>query len=368
MSEISTLVDLRAHCVVSYVFYISSCKETHVYPLLIHNPNRDALDIRHIQPWRDSWKNPLGVYTSLANLPDGSSTNMNKLMEMSFLKGSDVRQYVMPWLEATGFIKRNYDEITVLSVPEFRVIPDVSQLFRSVHHIDRKPLPEDAGELRKLRRRFSPWQTGEDAYQFYLANYDKDSVDVPMLGFDEHKLRGILCELQASGLVNTFATPDKFIYPPWDTPKENAEDAVANWLKSPDAEPAAHLEPKSTDPKWKRFLNGYKAMARHLGIDVHDRRDDVSHAKKLMKEHKQDRYKVYMLAAHFLLNRSDFAEDLAFTISRFGYSFRTFRTHVDAIAADYETKQYQLYKGKKDWPQIELAQEGFDYKTEFKDW
>lgn len=196
------------------------------------------------------------------------------------------------WLEATGFIDRNKNENTVLSVPEFRQIPEVSQQFRSVHHIDKKPLPEDAGELIELRARFGVGQVGEDAYQFFLDNYDQESVDVPMLGIDRHKLRGMLCELQASGLVNTFARQDQLIYVPWDLPKEQSREAVEAWLRSPDAEPAAHLEPKNTHPKWKRFLDAYKSMAKHFTrTSIVIRKDDVTLAKKLVKQSGQDRYR-----------------------------------------------------------------------------
>lgn len=336
--------------------------------LTVRNLAGSSLRVAGIGRWRGAHPNELAVYTVLSDLPDGALTNARSLMDKSRINKTAMKS-ALPWLEAAGFIKREYDEITVLSVPEFRLIPDISQQFRSVHHIEKKPLPASDAELFDLRHRFGVGTVGEAAFQLYLDAHDKDSVDVPMLGIDKYKLRGMLCELQASGLVNTFARQDQFIYVPWDLPKEEAQEAVDIWLKSPDAEPAAHLEPKSTDPYWKRFLDAYKSLAKHFtGTSVVIRKEDIPLAKKLVREHDEFRLKLYHIAASFFLYYTDFEEDFEWDIKKFGYSFRTFYKHFEAIAAEYVVKQNRVFGGKEYWVYGELKDEGYDYKTEWEGW
>src|SRR5690606_14118346 len=97
-------------------------------------------------------------------------------------------------------------------------------------------------------------------------------------------------------------------------------------------------------------------------------RKETALAKKLVKEHDEYRLRLYLVAANFFLYYTDFEEAFQWDIKRFGYSFRTFYYHFEAIAADYEHKRQQIYGGKENWPFVELKQDGFDTKTEFAGW
>lgn len=311
----------------------------------------------------------MAAYWAARTIEHGDYVSLEALRQRAGI-GKATMTYVLAWLEVNGFVEREYNEITIKSVPEYREPAQLSLAsFRTVHHIDKQPLPEEECKLRDLRQRFGPGAVGDTAYRIFLDSYHAESVDLSMSGMDKHKLRGVMYELQASGLVDVLKRPDQFICVPLGLPKQQSQEAVDAWLKSPAAEPAAHLEPKNTDPKWKIFLDAYKSMAKHfVGTSVGIGPTDIALAKRLLKAHDEYRLKVYHIAAAFFLYHTDFAEDFEYSIKRFGYSFRTFYTHFDAIAADYVVKQNQMYRGNAKWVYGELESEGYDYLTEFKDW